>query len=67
MLILNYIDTKAFYLHEDWQPHPKHPEVTLQVRLIYRLHKRTILQLVSLLGVDTVKKVDWSKDIEVGD
>ncbi|RKP07761.1 exocyst complex component Sec5-domain-containing protein [Thamnocephalis sphaerospora] len=58
-------DAKAFYIHEDWQPHPKHPEVTMQIRLIYRLHKRTILRLVALLGVETVREVNWENDAEM--
>ncbi|KAI8049105.1 hypothetical protein BDF22DRAFT_746503 [Syncephalis plumigaleata] len=58
-------DSQVFYLHEDWQPHPKHPEVTGQVRLIYRLHKRTLHMLGTLMGVASRSHVNWDKDSQM--
>ncbi|RKP26972.1 exocyst complex component Sec5-domain-containing protein, partial [Syncephalis pseudoplumigaleata] len=58
-------DAQVFYLHEDWQPHPKHPEVTGQVRLIYRLHKRTLHLIGALMGVASRSHVNWDKDAQM--
>ncbi|KAI9595165.1 exocyst complex component Sec5-domain-containing protein [Syncephalis fuscata] len=58
-------DAQVFYLHEDWQPHPKHSEVTMQVRLVYRLHKRTLHMIGTLMGVSSRSNVNWDKDSQM--